>query len=135
MRCFQPPADTRFYAGVDLHARSLYLVVLDRDGRARFGRNLPAAPAPFLRAVQPFRGGLLVACECVHCWYWLADTCRDHDIPFVLGHAWAMQAVHGARTRPWQCRTSPARRSLTPGMKRSAPAMCADTSSMPSTLL
>lgn len=34
MRCFQPPADTRFYAGMDLHARSLFLVVLDRDGQA-----------------------------------------------------------------------------------------------------
>jgi len=30
MRYFQPPADTRFYAGVDLHARSLFLVILDR---------------------------------------------------------------------------------------------------------
>src|SRR2546421_11063045 len=99
MRTFQPPADTRFYAGVDLHARSLYLVVLDRDGQARYGRNLPAQPDPFLRAVQPFRDGLLVACECVHPWYWLADTCRDHAIPFVLGHAWAMKAVHGSKTK------------------------------------
>ena len=84
---FQPPTHTRFYAGVDLHARSLYLVILDRDGQARFGRNLPAAPELFLRAVAPFRDGLLVACECVHPWYWLADTCRDHAIAFVLGHA------------------------------------------------
>src|SRR5215831_3964639 len=99
MRCFQPPADTRFYAGVDLHARSLYLVVLDRDGQARFGRNLPAAPAPFLKAVQPFRDGLVVGCECMHCWYWLADTCRERDIAFVLGHAWAMKAVHGSKTK------------------------------------
>ena len=66
MRTFQPPAETRFYAGVDLHARALFLVVLDRDGQTRFGRNLPAAPEPFLRAVTPFRDGLLVACECVH---------------------------------------------------------------------
>ncbi len=99
MRCFQPPAETRFYAGVDLHARSLYLVVLDRDGQTRFGRNLPAQPEPFLRAVEPFRDGLLVACECVHPWYWLADTCRDHQIAFVLGHAWAMKAVHGSKTK------------------------------------
>ncbi len=95
----QPPAETRFYAGVDLHARSLYLVVLDRDGQTRFGRNLPAQPEPFLRAVEPFRDGLLVACECVHPWYWLADTCRDHQIAFVLGHAWAMKAVHGSKTQ------------------------------------
>jgi transposase len=99
MRSFQPPADTRFYAGVDLHARSLYLVILDRDGNTRFSRKLPAAPEPFLKAVAPFRDGLLVACECVHCWYWLADTCRDHDLPFVLGHALAMKAVHGAKTK------------------------------------
>src|SRR5262245_27615017 len=99
MRTFQPPADTRFFAGVDLHARSLFLVVLDTDGQARFARSLPAQPEPFLRAVQPFRAGLLVACECVHPWYWLADTCRDHDIPFVLGHAWAMKAIHGEKTK------------------------------------
>src|SRR5262245_6973289 len=99
LRHFQPAADSRFYAGVDLHARSLYLVVLDTNGQTHFGRNLPAHPEPFLRAVQPFRDGLLVACECVHPWYWLADTCRDHAIAFVLGHAWAMKAVHGNKTK------------------------------------
>src|SRR5437868_14526828 len=99
MRTFTPPDATRFYAGVDLHARAAYLVVLDADGLVRFSKNLPAAPEPFLRAVAPFRDGLLVACECMHCWYWLADTCRAADIAFVLGHAWAMKAVHGSKTK------------------------------------
>ena len=99
MRYFQPPAAVRFYAGVDLHARALFLVVLDADGHTRFARNLPAAPEPFLRAVAPFRDGLLVACECMHCWYWLADTCRDEHIAFVLGHAYSMKAVHGCKTK------------------------------------
>src|SRR5262249_58674122 len=94
MRCSQPPAGTRFYAGVDLHARSLFLCVLDRDGQERFARNLPAAPAPFLKAVQPFHDGLVVGCACMHCWYWLADACRDQGIAFVLGHACAMKTVH-----------------------------------------
>jgi transposase len=98
MRYFQPPAATRFYAGVDLHARSLFLCLLDRDGEERCARNLPAAPAPFLKAVQPVRDGLVVGCECMHCWYWLADTCRDQDIAFVLGRAWGMRAVHGSKT-------------------------------------
>src|SRR5262249_22163824 len=98
-RCFQPPADARFYAGVDLHARSLFLCVLDRDGHQRFARNLPAAPEPFLKAVEPFKGGLVVGCECMHCWYWLADACREADIAFVLGHAWGMKAVHGSKTK------------------------------------
>jgi transposase len=99
MRFFQPPAGARFYAGVDLHARSLYLAVLDRDGGERFSRNLAAAPGPFLQAVAPFRKGLVVGCECMHCWYWLADTCRDEGIAFALGHAWAMKAVHGSKTK------------------------------------
>jgi hypothetical protein len=99
MRCFLPPPETRFYAGIDLHARSLFLAVLDRDGHERLALNLPAAPAPFLKALQPFRDGLVVGCECVHCWYWLADACRDEGIAFALGHAWAMRAVHGSKTK------------------------------------
>src|SRR5437763_13203176 len=99
MRCFQPPADSRFYAGVDLHARSLFLSILDREGQECFARNLAAAPEPFLKAVEPFRTGLVVGCECMHCWYWLADTCREHDIAFALGHAWAMKAAHGSKTK------------------------------------
>ena len=67
MRYFQPPAGTRFYAGVDLHARSLFLSILDHDGQERFSRNLPAAPAPFLKAVAPFRSSLVVGFECMHC--------------------------------------------------------------------
>ncbi len=99
MRFFQPSVDVRFYAGVDLHAKSLFLCVLDRDGKTRLSRNLTAAPEPFLKAVQPFRDAIVVGCECMHCWYWLADACREHDLPFALGHAWAMKAVHGSKTK------------------------------------
>jgi transposase len=99
MRTFTPPAGTRFYAGVDLHARVLFVVIVDHDGQVRFAKNLPAHPDAFLRAIAPFRDGLVVASECMHCWYWLADTCRDEKIPFVLGHAWAMKAVHGRKTK------------------------------------
>jgi transposase len=99
MRCYQPPPETRFYAGIDLHARSLFLTILDRDGHERFARNLPAAAEPFLRAIAPFRDGLVVGCECMHCWYWLADACRDQSIAFALGHAWAMKAVHGSKAK------------------------------------
>ncbi len=44
MRCYPPAPDIRFYAGIDRHARSLFLVVLDRDGQTRFGRILAALP-------------------------------------------------------------------------------------------
>ena len=99
MRFFTPPADAAYYCGIDLHARTMYLVVLDRDGNRRLDRNLPARPDAFLTAIAPFRGGLVVASECVHSWYWLANTCAAEKITFVLGHAWAMKAVHGNKTK------------------------------------
>src|SRR5262245_4422161 len=59
MRCFHPAPETRFYAGVDLHARSLFLCVLDRDGRELLARNLPAIPRRGLLCARP-KGKLAV---------------------------------------------------------------------------
>src|SRR5262245_2328071 len=87
------------YVGVDLHARTLYVCVLDQAGAVRLSRNLPAKPEPFLAAIAPFRPDLLVGCECVHCWYWLADACRAEQIPFALGHAFGIKAVHASKTK------------------------------------
>jgi transposase len=88
-----------YYCGVDLHARSLYVHVLDDKGTTRLERDLPASPAAFLDAVAPYRDGLVVGCECMFAWYWLADLCDRERIPFVLGHALAMKAIHGGKTK------------------------------------
>ena len=32
-------------------------------------------------------------------WYWLADLCADEGIPFVLGHALYMKAIHGGKAK------------------------------------
>jgi transposase len=88
-----------YYAGVDLHARSLYLHVCDPAGTPRLEIDLPAAPAAFLDAIAPFRPGLVVGAECMFAWYWLADLCEREQIPFVLGHALAMRAIHGGKAK------------------------------------
>lgn len=88
-----------YYCGVDLHARSLYVHVLDDKGVTRLERDLPAAPAAFLDAIAPYRDGLVVGCECMFAWYWLADLCERERLPFVLGHALAMKAIHGGKTK------------------------------------
>ena len=97
MRCYTNPH--RFYAGVDLHARSLFTHVLDHQGKTVFEKDLPAQPEVFLDAVNPFRDGLVVGCECMFAWYWLADLCEDHQIPFVLGHALYMRMIHGGKAK------------------------------------
>ncbi len=62
-------------------------------------RDLPAGPDAFLDAIKPFRQGLVVGCECMFAWYWLADLCEDTRIPFVLGHALYMKAIHGGKAK------------------------------------
>ena len=89
----------RFYCGVDLHARTMYLVILDHAGQVVFDHNLAANPTAFLAAIAPFRDDLVVAVECLFCWYWLADLCHDQNIAFVLGHALYMRAIYGAKTK------------------------------------
>ena len=88
-----------YYCGVDLHARSMFTHILDQEGKTVFERDLPAGADAFLDAVQPFRQGLVVGCECMFAWYWLADLCEDHEVPFVLGHALYMKAIHGGKAK------------------------------------
>jgi len=89
----------RFYCGVDLHARTMYLVILDHAGQVVFDKNLAASPDAFLQAIAPFRDDLVVAVECLFCWYWLADLCAKEQIAFVLGHALYMKAIHGGKSK------------------------------------
>jgi transposase len=88
-----------FYCGIDLHARTMYLCILRQDGEVMLHRNMPAAPEPFLKAVAPSRAGLVVAVECIFTWYWLADLCAREGMPFVLGHALSMKAIHGGKAK------------------------------------
>src|SRR5919199_6952312 len=32
-------------------------------------------------------------------WYWLADLCTREGMPFVLGHALSMKAMHGGKAK------------------------------------
>ena len=89
----------QYYCGVDLHARTMYVHILDHAGKVVFDRDLPANPAAFRDAIAPFRDGLVVGCECMFAWYWLADLCEDDRIPFVLGHALYMKMIHGGKAK------------------------------------
>jgi transposase len=89
----------QFYGGIDLHARTMYLCILNQDGEIVLHRNMKAAPDPFLKAIAPYRENLVVAVECLFTWYWLADLCAQEQIPFVLGHALYMKAIHGGKAK------------------------------------
>jgi len=89
----------RFYCGIDLHARTMHLCILAQDGNVVLDRNLPCDFPSLLQAIAPFRDGIVIGVECMFGWYWLADRCADHDIPFVVGHALYMKLIHGAKAK------------------------------------
>jgi transposase len=73
--------------------------ILKQDGAMRVHRDMKASPDTFLKAIAPSRDGLVVAVECLLTWSWLADLCAQEGLPFVLGHALSMKAIHGGKAK------------------------------------
>jgi hypothetical protein len=51
----------KFYCGIDLHARKMYLCVLDQNGETRLHRNIDTDREAFLKAIEPFREDVVIA--------------------------------------------------------------------------
>jgi transposase len=89
----------KYYCGVDLHARSMYVCIIDEKGTIVKQKNMNSGPDEFLGFIGPYREDIVVAAECMFAWYWLADLSRRENIPFVLGHALYMKAIHGGKAK------------------------------------
>lgn len=89
----------KFYCGIDLHARKMYLCILDQEGKTLLHKNMKTDPEMLFEAIFPYLEDIVVAVECVFCWYWISDFCAEHKIPFILGHALYMKAIHGGKTK------------------------------------
>jgi transposase len=88
-----------FYCGIDLHARTMSVCLLDQHRAILVHRHMQTSPEACLNVIAPYRPGLVVAVECMFPWYWLADLCADEGIPFVLGPALYMQAIQGGKAQ------------------------------------
>jgi hypothetical protein len=58
----------KHYCGIDLHARSMYVCLLDQTGTKLVHKNVAATPEAFLRTITPYREDLVVAVECIFTW-------------------------------------------------------------------
>jgi transposase len=77
----------------------MYVCILNHEGEIMLHHNMKTSPETFLKAIAPYREDLVVAVECIFTWYWLADLCAQEQIPFVLGHALYMKAIHGGKAK------------------------------------
>lgn len=89
----------KHYCGIDLHAKAMYVCILDQAGTILVHKNLPTTPEAFLRISAPYRDDMVVGVECIFTWYWLADRCQQEGIAFVLGHALYMKAIHRGKAK------------------------------------
>jgi transposase len=91
---------TEYNCGIDLHARQMYICVMDREGNILVHKNIKGNDfAFFLKLVDPYMHSLTVVCECCFNWYWLADACEDAGITFALGHALYLKHIHGGKNK------------------------------------
>jgi transposase len=91
---------TEFNCGIDLHARQMYVCVMDRTGKKLVHTNIKNNDfAYFLKLVAPYRHDLTVCAECMFGWYWLADACQEAKLTFVLAHALYLKAIHGGKNK------------------------------------
>lgn len=87
------------YCGIDLHTKMMYVCILDNQGDIVLHKNIPTDASKFLALIAPYRDNLVIGVECIFSWYWLADTCEQHKLSFILGHALYMKAIHGGKTK------------------------------------
>jgi transposase len=75
----------------------MYGCILNQAGDILVHQNMKTSPDALLRTIAPYRDDIVIAVECIFTWYWLADLCAQESIPFVLGHAPYMKAIHGGK--------------------------------------
>jgi len=91
---------TEFNCGIDLHARQMYVCVMDRQGKKLVHTNIKNNDFSFfLKLIQPYRHDLTICCECMFGWYWLSDACQAAGLTFVLAHALYLRAIHGGKNK------------------------------------
>lgn len=89
-----------FYCGIDLHAKQMYACVVDQHGKKLLHRNFKTRNADkFFQQIEPFGPDIAVGCESTFNWYWLADACQERKLPFILGHALYLKAIHGGKVK------------------------------------
>jgi transposase len=89
----------QYYCGIDLHTKNMYVCILNQAGNILVHKNIHTAPESLQKIIEPYLPDIAITVECMFTWYWIADFCTQENIPFVLGHALYMKAIHGAKTK------------------------------------
>jgi len=73
--------------------------ILHHDGEIVVHRKMPTSPEALLKTIAPYGENRVIAVEGIFTWYGLADLCAREGLPFGLGHARSMKAMHGGKAQ------------------------------------
>ena len=106
----------KFYCGVDLHTRRMYLCILDREGNKVLHRNMRAKPRDFLLSIERFRDDLVVGAKCMFTWYYRvrARSLSESSEPTPSAHRSAQTQCTNARRANVLRKANESSSSLTP---------------------
>jgi len=88
-----------YYCGIDLHTKKMYVCIMNQSAEIVYHKNHIADPENLMSVIKPYIEDIVICVECIFTWYWIADFCEEHTIPFILGHAYYMKAISGAKTK------------------------------------
>ena len=82
----------KLYAGIDLHANSHYLGIIDEENKVVFKQKIANELGKTLKFLGPFREEIEgVVVESTFNWYWLVDGLMDHGYRVHLANPSAIQ--------------------------------------------
>lgn len=98
MRFYKP--HTKFYCGIDVHSRIIYMCIIGEDKKALVHRKLKNQDTgKLVKILLKYKDDIVIACESTFAWYWLSDFCAEHGFEFILGHPYYMKAISGAKVK------------------------------------
>jgi transposase len=87
------------YCGIDLHTKTAYVCISDAAGKILVHKQIKAEPISLMAVIKPHLNDLVICCECMFTWYWVADFCAEHNLKFVLANAQYLKLITGGKTK------------------------------------
>jgi transposase len=89
-----------FVCGVDLHSKMMYICIMNRKQEILVHKPIKNKNlVEFKKALEPYRGKILVVSEACFPYYWLYDFLAKIKVDFQLGHPFYMDLIHKGKVK------------------------------------
>lgn len=88
-----------FYCGIDLHAKSSQICVIDEEGKKVGEANLKNDLSLILEFLKPFDNDLHIVIESTINWYWIVDGLAEAGYKVKLAHTLGLYMITGAKVK------------------------------------